>query len=374
MRFVIAPQEFKGSLTAGEAAAAIAHGVADAIPDALVDVVPMSDGGPGLVDALLAARGGERVETAAHDPLMRPHTAAWAVLADGAAAIEMAAASGLVLLAAGERDPRIATTFGTGELVRAALDRGCRRIILGVGGSATVEGGAGAIQALGAQLLDADGRELRPGGAPLARLARIDLSRVDARLAGTEIRVASDVTNPLCGPEGAAAIFGPQKGASPDDVRLLDAALRHYAEVALRDVGIDVLDVAGGGAAGGLGAGLMLIARATIESGFDLVAGAAGLDAKIATAAAVITGEGRLDAQTAFGKTAGGVAKIARAHDKPVAVIAGSIDPGYDATAGTFTVAEAATPPGMPPDDAMRDAAGLLRAAAARVARQLAGL
>jgi glycerate kinase len=371
MRFVIAPQEFKGSLTAAAAADAIAAGVRDAVPGADLDLAPMSDGGPGLVDAMLAARGGARIETQAHDPLMRPVVAAWALLPDGTAVIEMAAASGLVLLSADERDPLVATTYGTGELMRAALVRGAARIIVGVGGSATVDAGAGAMQALGARLLDAAGAELPYGGAPLARIARIDLSGVDPRLASAQVRVASDVTNTLCGQQGAAAIFGPQKGASPDGVRVLDAALRRFAEVALRDTGVDLLGVRGGGAAGGLGAGLMLVARATIEPGFAIVAEAAGLDARVARADAVITGEGRLDAQTAFGKTADGVAKLARKHGKPVAMIAGSIDEGYDASGGTFDLVEAATPPGMPATEAMRIAARLVREAAARAAVRL---
>jgi glycerate kinase len=368
MRFVIAPQEFKGSLTAAEAAAAIAAGVRDAVPAAELDVAPMSDGGPGLVDAMLSARGGRRIETPAHDPLMRPVLAAWALLPDGTAVIEMAAASGLVLLSPDERDPLLATTYGTGEMIRAALDRGAVRIVVGVGGSATVDGGAGAMQALGARLLDAKGADLPHGGALLTRLDRIDLTGVDPRLASAEVRVASDVTNTLCGWQGAAAVFGPQKGASPDAVRVLDAALLHFAQVALRDAGVDLLDVSGGGAAGGLGAGLMLVAGATIEPGFALVAEAAGLDARIARCDAVITGEGRLDEQTAFGKTAHGVAKLARRHGKPVAVIAGSIDAGYDASGGVFDLVEAATPPGMHVADAMRDAPRLVREAAARAA------
>jgi glycerate kinase len=368
MRFVIAPQEFKGSLTAAQAAAAIAAGVRDALPDATLDIAPMSDGGAGLVDALLSAHGGRRIETPVHDPLMRPVAAVWALLADGSAAIEMAAASGLVLLAPGEPDPLAATTFGTGELIRAALDHGRRDIIVGVGGSATVDGGAGAMQALGAQLRDAAGAELPPGGGPLARLASIDLSARDPRLTGARVRVASDVTNTLCGPQGAAAIFGPQKGATPDTIPLLDAALRHFAAIALRDTGVDVLSVAGGGAAGGLGAGLMLVARATIEPGFPLVAAAARLGERIAAADAVITGEGKLDAQTAFGKTADGVATLARAHGKRIAVVAGLVEgspPGYD-------VIEQAAPAGMAAGAAMRNAAALVRAAAARAARALA--
>lgn len=371
MRVLVVPQEFKGSLTAREAADAIAAGVRDALPDANVDVVPMSDGGAGIVEAMLAARGGELITTRVHDPLMRPINASWALLDGGdMAVIEMAAASGLVLLTDAERNPLVATTYGTGELVRAALDRGCRRMTVGVGGSATVDGGAGAMQALGARLTDAVGQDLPAGGGPLANLARIDISGGDRRLAAVEIVVASDVTNTLCGPAGAAAIFGPQKGASLDEVAVLDDALQHFAVIVRRDLGIDVLDVPGGGAAGGLAAGLMAFAGASIRPGFDVVAEAVRLEAKIAAADIVITGEGHLDAQTAFGKTAACVAGLARAHGKRIAAVAGGVDPEV-AASGTFDAAEASAPAGMPAEAAMRDAAALVRAAAARVVRAL---
>ncbi len=371
MRILIAPQEFKGSLTAAEAARAIAGGVRAAMPDAQIDEAPMSDGGAGLVDAMLAARGGERIETEVRDPLLRPVRAGWALLSDGTAAIEMAAASGLVLLSAEERDPLIATTYGTGELIRAALDRGCRRIIVGVGGSATVDAGTGAMQVLGARLLDASGDDLPSGGAALARLARIDLTGVDARLASAEIRVASDVTNTLCGPQGAAMIFGPQKGASEQEVRALDAALARFAEIARRDTGIDLAAMPGSGAAGGLGAGLAVVAGATIEPGFAIVAEAVGLDRRIAAADVVITGEGRLDAQTAFGKTAAGVARMARAHGRRIGVIAGSVRADFDQTGSPFDVIVSAAPDGVPVEEAMREAGSLVRAAAVRLIEAL---
>ncbi len=374
MRIIVAPQEFKGSLTAIEAARAIATGLRAALPDAEIVEVPMSDGGPGLVDAMLAARGGERIETPVHDPLMREIRASWAQLAGDdprTAAIEMAAASGLVLLTPSERDPLLATTYGTGELIGAALERGCERIIVGVGGSATVDGGAGAMQAFGVRLLDAAGHDLPPGGAALARLHRIDRSAVDVRLARTQIRVAADVTNKLCGPTSAAAMFGPQKGASPGNVQVLEEALRRFAEVVQRDLGINVLALSGGGAAGGLAAGLAALCGATIEPGFDVVAAAAGLETTIAAADIVITGEGRLDAQTAYGKTVGGVAALARKQGKRIAVIAGSIDPTYDPSTGAFDLAESIIQPAMSVDVAMRDAHELLIAAAARIAKML---
>ncbi|MEX2245323.1 MAG: glycerate kinase [Dehalococcoidia bacterium] len=367
MRFVVAPQEFKGSLTAVEAAHAIAEGIRTACPDAFVDEAPMSDGGPGMVDALLAAAGGQRVETAVHDPLMRPLRAAWGLLEDGTAAIEMAAASGLVLLRPEERDPLVATTCGTGELIASALDRGCRRLIVGVGGSATVDGGAGAMQALGARLLDPSGADLAPGGAALARLDRIDISGRDPRLAGATMIVASDVTNVLYGPEGAAAVFGPQKGATPDAVRALDAALRRFASVVRRDLGADVAWVPGSGAAGGLGAGLVALARASIEPGFPLVANAARLEERIAAADVVITGEGRLDAQTAYGKSAFGVARLARAQGKRIVAICGSIEQGLD-TSEWLDGAVALADPDTPVAAAMARAGDLLRSAASEVA------
>lgn len=369
MRIVVAPQEFKGSLTAAEAAHAIAAGARRAAPDATIDEAPMSDGGAGLVDALLAAKGGRAITTRVHDPLMRPVEARWALLPDGIAVIEMAVASGLVLLRDDERTPLIATTYGTGELITAALDAGAAQVIVGIGGSATVDAGAGAMQALGARLLDVDGADLPHGGAALARLDRIDLSGVEPRLRSVAVRLATDVTNTLCGDEGAAAVFGPQKGASPDDVRVLDAALRRFAEIAAHDCGADLLAMPGSGAAGGLTAGLVVVVGAEIAPGFALVAEAAGLDARIAAADYVLTGEGRLDAQTAYGKTAGGVASIARAHGKPVGVIAGSIDPSYDGLA--FDAVEAARPPGMPLGEAIRDAAALVEAAAERVMMRL---
>jgi glycerate kinase len=371
VRILIAPQEFKGSLTAAEAAEAIAAGVRRGAPRAVLDVVPLSDGGPGLVDALAAAMGGTVVRTAVRDPLMRPIDATWARLPERTAVIEMAAASGLSLLAADERDPLRATTFGSGELIRAALDAGCSTIIFGIGGSATVDAGAGAMQALGARLLDAEGAELPPGGAALARLARIDASGVDPRLAASTIRVAADVRNTLCGPHGAAAMYGPQKGASPDDVVTLEHALQRFAGVADEQFCVDVMTVEGGGAAGGLAAGLMLIAPVRIEPGFAIVAEAVDLERRIATADLVITGEGRLDDQSAFGKTCARVAEMARRHGKRVIVIAGSVE-AREATLRMFDTVVSLTDGGVSIDDAMRDGARLLERTAERVARDFA--
>ncbi|HEY8171505.1 MAG TPA: glycerate kinase [Dehalococcoidia bacterium] len=353
MRILVAPQEFKGSLTAVEAADAVARGVKAADPTAEIDLAPMSDGGPGLVDALVGAAGGSFETTAVHDPLMRDVRARWARLSDGSAVIEMAAASGLVLVAEHERAPLVATTYGTGELVRAALDGGCSRIILGIGGSATVDAGAGAMQALGARLLDAHGADLPRGGGALRMLERIEVSDVDARLGDARILVAADVTSTLCGPAGAARMFGRQKGATDEDIETLEASLLHFADIAQRQFGIDLLSTPGTGAAGGLAAGLMLIAATTIEPGFDLVAHAVGLERRVAEADLVITGEGKLDEQSAHGKTVGGIASMARRHGKPVVAIAGVAAPE---ARGGFDAVVALTDDGTSIEAAMRDA------------------
>lgn len=372
MHVLVAPQEFKGSLTATEAARAIAVGVRRALPDATIDESPVSDGGAGLVEALLLARGGERRSTRVRDPLLRPVEAAWALLPNRTAVIEMAAASGLVLIAEEERNVLAATTVGTGELIVAALDAGSREIIVGVGGSATVDAGAGAVQALGARLLDVSGADLAHGGAALARLERIDITQIDRRLIDTPIRVASDVRNPLCGAGGAARVFGPQKGASPQDVEALEHALQHFAAIVRRDFGIDLNATEGTGAAGGLGAGLMIAAGARIEPGFPIVADAIGLRARVERAELVITGEGRLDSQTAYGKAAGGVAALARECHTPVVAVAGSVS-DYDASSRVFDAVIASTPSGMSAADAMRAGAALVADAAERLARDFWG-
>jgi glycerate kinase len=371
MRILVAPQEFKGSLTAKEAAAAIARGLRRALPAAPIDALPLADGGPGTVEALVDATGGSYREATCHDPLGRPIVARWGVLGDGAtAAIEMAGASGLLLLSEAERDPRATSTFGTGELVRAALDAGHRRIIVGAGGSATNDGGAGLAQALGALLLDADGGDLPSGGAALASLARIDVSGLDARLADCDVTVATDVLNPLCGPDGASLLYGPQKGATAEVARALDAALAHYAAVIERDLGIDVRDVRGAGAAGGLGAGLIAFCHAQVRPGFEVVAEAVGLSQRIARADAVITGEGRLDRQTGFGKTPGGVARAARRAGKRVIAVVGSADPG---AAAAFDAVYALTDVAASTADAIERADELLEGLAESAGHDLRG-
>ncbi len=343
MRILIAPQEFKGTLTASEAARAMEAGIRRALSDARLDVCPIADGGSGTVQAFLDALGGERRVARVHDPLGRPIDAAWALLGDGTAVIEMAAASGLALLRPEELDPRRASTFGTGELIRAALDAGCGKVIVGVGGSATNDGGTGAASALGVRFFDRRGRPLPPGGAALARLSRVDLSGRDPRLDGVDLLVATDVTNPLYGPEGASVVYGPQKGADEATVKELDAALARLAKVAERQLGVDLAFKPGAGAAGGLAYGLCVFCGARITPGFDLVAKALDLSRRIGMADIVVTGEGRLDSQTLRGKGPGEVARRAKQRGVRTVAIAGVVDPSFDGGAGLFDEIVAAT-------------------------------
>jgi glycerate kinase len=300
--------------------------------------------------------------------------AAFGLVDGGATAvIEMAAAAGLVLLRAAERDPCRAGTEGVGDLILAALDAGARRLIIGLGGSATNDGGAGMARALGARLRDRDGRDVAPGGAALAAVQHLDVSGLDRRLASTTVIGATDVRNPLCGPEGASAVYGPQKGATSADVERLDAALRHYADVIKRDLGIDVADVPGAGAAGGLGAGLLAFLGAELRSGFEMVAQVTGLERRIAGATLVITGEGRLDGQSLFGKTTVGVARIAARCRVPVVALCGGLDVGWErALDEGLTAAWSIVPGPLTLDMAEARAAELLASAAEQAARLFA--
>ncbi|MBF7731546.1 glycerate kinase [Pseudomonas sp. N040] len=331
MKVVIAPDSFKESLSAPAVAAAIARGWARVYPDAELLLRPMADGGEGTVEVLLAAQGGERRTCRVSGPLGAALDAHWGLLADGSAVIEVAAACGLHLLEPAQRDVCRASSRGAGELLLAALDAGARRIVLGLGGSACNDAGAGLLQALGVRLLDAAGQPLGPGGAALAGLASIDCSGLDSRLQQLELRVAADVDNPLCGPRGASAVFGPQKGASPFDVDLLDAALAHFAACASHSLGRDCQHEPGAGAAGGLGFALKAFLGASFCPGVQLVAQTAGLAEALVGADLVITGEGRLDGQTLHGKTPAGVAQLARAAGVPVLALAGSLGEGYQA-------------------------------------------
>lgn len=326
MKIVIAPDSYKESLSALEVATQIELGFKEIFPNAEYLKVPMADGGEGTVQAMVEATQGCRIEVEVTAPLGERVTGFYGLTGDGRTAmIEMAAASGLAMVPPALRDPRVTTSYGTGELITAALDAGARHLILGIGGSATNDGGAGMLQALGVQLLDAAGQQLAPGGAPLAQLVRIDASGLDARLAACTIEVACDVDNPLTGPRGASAIFGPQKGATPEVVQQLDANLKHYAEVILRDVGVDVDAVAGAGAAGGMGAAMLAFLKGQLRPGCEIIAKAVGLEAAVQDADLVVTGEGRIDQQTIFGKTPFGVATVAKLHGVPVIGIAGSL-------------------------------------------------
>ena len=331
MKIVIAPDSFKESLSAPDVAAAIARGWQRVFPHAEVLLRPMADGGEGTVDAVLAATGGQRRECTVRGPLGEPVQAHWGWLGEGTAVLEMAAASGLHWVPRERRDATITSSYGTGELIRAALDAGARRIILGLGGSATNDGGCGLLQALGVRFLDAHDRELPPGGAALARLARIDIGAMDSRLLQARVEIAADVDNPLCGPRGASHVFGPQKGASPQQVEVLDAALGRYASVVAATLGEDHSQLPGVGAAGGLGFAAKAFLHASFRPGIELVAELSGLAEAVQGADLVITGEGRLDSQSLHGKAPVGVARIARAAGVPVIALAGSLGEGYQA-------------------------------------------
>lgn len=330
MKIVIAPQGFKGNLSALQVARAIVSGIKRVLPDAVTTIKPMADGGEGTVSALVDATGGKIMTKEVTDPLGGRVTAHWGLLSDKVTGvIEMAAASGLPLVPPEKRNPLVTTTYGTGELILAALESGCRKLIIGIGGSATNDGGAGMAQALGAKLVDAKGAALPFGGAALANLERIDVTTLDARLADCEVLIASDVTNPLCGAQGASAVYGPQKGATPQMVAQLDAALAHYADVIQRDLGVEVKNVPGAGAAGGLGAGLIAFLKAKVIPGIDVVIQASGLVESLKDADLVFTAEGKIDSQTAYGKVPTGVAKKAKEFGLPVIAIAGEVADDY---------------------------------------------
>lgn len=325
--FVLAPDSFKESMGAKRACEAMERGIRKVLPDAKVVQVPMADGGEGTVDALVDGSGGTSVEVTVSGPIPTEKVRTYfGLLADKqTAVIEMAKANGIELLSEEKRNPLITSTYGTGQMIKAALDQGVKKIIIGIGGSVTNDGGAGMAQALGVRLLDKNSNDLAAGGGALSRLAKIDMTTIDARLADTEVVIASDVTNPLTGPNGASVIFGPQKGATPEMVEELDKNLAHYAEIIKKDLAIDIAKQAGAGAAGGLGAGLLVFAGASMHSGVDLVIELTHLEEEIAHADYVFTGEGGMDFQTKFGKTPYGVAKLAKKYNKPVFACAGYI-------------------------------------------------
>jgi glycerate 2-kinase len=326
VRFLAAPDKFKGTLTAREAAEAIAAGIRRVIPEADVEAVPMADGGEGTLDALVDALNGTRFTARVTGPLGHSVDADYGVVPGDQGAmgvVEMARASGLALIPEHRRDPKRTTTRGTGELILAACRRGVGRMLVCVGGSATNDAGAGMAQALGVRLLDSRGRELGPGGADLMDLASIDVTAMDPAVRGIRFVVASDVNNPLVGPAGASVVYGPQKGASPADVALLDQALRHFAAVAYRDLGIDLRDLPAAGAAGGLGGGLIAFLGARLRPGIDVVIEAVRLRERLESASLVVTGEGSLDEQSFRGKTVAGILHAAQEMRVPAAILCG---------------------------------------------------
>ena len=327
-KIVIAPDSFKGSLTAHEAASAMEEGVLQLLPDAHIVKHPVSDGGEGLVGVVTSALGGCIVTTNVSGTLPGQRVdARWGLSSDGSfAIIEMAEAAGLTLVPPDRRDPKITTTYGVGELIRAALDAGVSSIVIGIGGSATNDGGAGMAEALGVRFLDACGNPLARGGAALLDIAAIDAQGKDARIDSVEVLVACDVQNTLCGIQGASAVYGPQKGARLSDVSLLDKALLRFGTSVHASLGVDVLDVAGGGAAGGLGAGFVAFCGATLKRGIDLVLQLTGFDDHLQGADLVITGEGRIDRQVRFGKAISGIVEQAKRRNIPVVAVVGSIE------------------------------------------------
>ncbi len=370
LKLVAAPNALKGSLSPFAAAAAIASGAKRALPGLEVVELGIADGGDGTAEVVCRARGGSFRDRSAQDPLGRQRTARYVWLDDGTAVIDVATASGLLLLEPAERNALTATSYGTGELVRAALDASAQRIVLGVGGSATVDGGAGILEALGARLLDADGQPLPRGGGTLGRLARIDVSQLLERARKVPIDIACDVDSQLLGEHGAARLYGPQKGATPAGVEQLESALSHFAAIVARDFGRDVSSVASGGAAGGIAAGLHGVLGARLLPGVDWVLDTVGFEPALTGAALCITAEGLLDRQSLRNKGPFGVARRAVAHGVPVVALAGGIasdvtDRDFPAFVGMFSICSRP----LSTEDAMRNAGPLLEAAAERVVR-----
>ncbi|WNK19730.1 glycerate kinase [Halomonas piscis] len=332
MHVLLCPDSFKDALGAQDAADAMARGIKRALPEARTETCPLADGGEGSLEALIMATGAERRSVGVQDALGRPATATWGWLgAERTAFIELAEASGLQQLKPAERDARTTTTYGVGELFGAALDAGAKKALLLLGGSATNDAGAGMLAALGARLLDADGKALAPGGAALAELDTLDLSGLDPRLAALQVEAAVDVDNPLLGERGASAVFGPQKGASPEAVKELDTALGHFADVSAEALSQDDRHLEGAGAAGGMGFAARAFMGATLKPGIDMIMEQAGMAERLKQADLVITGEGKLDGQSLSGKTPIGVSRAGKAAGKPVVVLAGSLGDGWRA-------------------------------------------
>jgi glycerate kinase len=366
MNILICPDKFKDCLKAQKVAIHIQKGILKVVPEAQCKIFPMADGGEGTVEALVEATNGHVEKVKVHDPLMRRIDSFFGISGDNETAfIEMSAASGLALLKPEERNPMITSTFGTGELIRFALDRGVKEIILGIGGSATIDGGMGMAQALGISITDDTGWETEPGAISMGRIFQINLKNLDSRISHCKIYAACDVTNPLTGSSGAAKVFGPQKGANPHMIMKLDAHLRHLSQIMRKQLHADVEEMPGGGAAGGLGAGIVAFLKGTLNPGFELISRIAKLDEWISWADLVITGEGKMDYQTAFGKTPAGVAGMARNLNKPVIAFTGAIGdiPGSPA----FEAVVPITDKPMTLEQSIAGAGTLLENAAARV-------
>jgi len=367
MHLILAPDSFKGSLTALDAALAMQAGALRVLGDkSTFDLAPLADGGEGTLDAILAG-GGERHSLKVGNPLLQEIQADWGTLPDGTAVIEMAQASGLTLIPETQRDALRASTFGTGQFIKAALDHGCRKLLIGIGGSATTDGGAGCLEALGVRFLDAQGKVLLPGGAALTDLHKIDLQHLDSRLRECDIKVLCDVTNLLCGPNGAAFVYAPQKGASPQQVQLLDRALSHFADIAMQTLRRDLQNIPGAGAAGGLGFGLLAFLNAQLVPGIDTVLEVVHFADKLQKADLVLTGEGSLDEQTLHGKTIAGVAKYAAKANVPVLAFGGRMQLNeLQLNQLGVRAAFAISGPSMPLEESVRNAKVLLENATER--------
>jgi len=331
MKIVVAPDSFKGSLTAVEVSDAIEQGIREIFPEAEIKKIPMADGGDGTVQCLVNATGGKILREKVTGPLGDEVLASYGILGDKkTAVIEMAEASGLTLVPENKRNPLITTTYGTGQLIKSALGQGCRKMIIGIGGSATNDGGAGMVQALGGKLLDKGGEEIGFGGGELKKVFRINTKYLDKRLSETKVLIASDVSNPLCGPKGASRVYGPQKGATPEMIKKLDESLAYFAEIIKRDLNKDIKNIPGAGAAGGLGAGLIAFLDAELRPGIEIIIEIVKLERAIQDADLVITGEGKIDSQTIYGKAPIGVAKIAKKYNIPVIAVAAIIGDDAD--------------------------------------------
>ncbi|MGC9471106.1 MAG: glycerate kinase [Bacteroidales bacterium] len=373
MKILISPAPFKDSLSAREAAEALARGFRQSLPRAELIVLPVADGGEGTVEALVNAGQGKIMSSRVSDPLGRPVMARWGLIEGGATAVvEMSAASGLELLEPEERNPWHTSTYGTGELIREALDLSCRKIIVGMGGSATVDGGTGMAMALGIQFLDENGMPVPRGGQALSLIKTIDTTRLDPRIKDVRIRVACDVQNPLTGENGAAHVYGPQKGADEAMVERLEEGMIRYAALLKEASGKDISAIPGTGAAGGLAAGLAVFLGATLEKGFDLIGNYLNLEEKIKECDLVATGEGRVDASSLHGKAPAGIAGMARKFNKPVLVFAGSLGEGSEHfyEIGVKSLIQV-TPPSFAPEKALAEAAGFLEKAAKEIATEI---